>query len=318
MKRCVLILTTSLWIGISLSYSQEAQIPNSDFEQWQQNHYNSSYPDLFYWEMLPLDIWANGNAATTITGEFPTQRSEDAYEGDYAAKLETMKVFGVIASGNLFTGEFVSDLFDSQALRGVPFTDKPIRFSGYYKYIPGTYKSAKGIRTTDKCAIYAILSKWNGTARDTVAIAKMESDATISSYTLFDFPFDYHSQETPDTISIVFASSAGGENFEGAEGSTLYVDNINLEYENSIVVREMKNEARIEVRYLQNQKILKAWHKRSEPLRISLYNQFGRLITGTTWEREPHIHLGEFPQAMYIYQISSRNGQSVSGKCYAY
>ncbi len=45
MKRKILIALSSLAL-VSNLFAQESQIPNSDFENWNQNFFNSFFPNL--------------------------------------------------------------------------------------------------------------------------------------------------------------------------------------------------------------------------------------------------------------------------------
>jgi hypothetical protein len=235
--RVLLIFLISFIITIS-TFSQQ-QIAGSDCETWTENHYNSTYPTFYYWEMQPSNIWASSNAATTILNLFCLQRTTDAHSGSYAAYLETKSIFSQPAAGNLFTGYFISDLFNSKAMRGIPFTEKPSFFKGYYKYtsVSYTYNSAT---IPDSCAIYTILSKWNGSQRTVVADAIFYSSTNVSVYTEFNIPFTYYLSDTPDTLSMVFASSKNGEYYRGGIGSKLYIDDISLQYPTQIESLEMK------------------------------------------------------------------------------
>ena len=212
----------------NLTFSQQ-QISGSNFEAWNQNHYNTSFPTLYYWEVMPTSVWASSNAATTIVNNFCMQQTADAHSGSFAAYLETKNIFGQVASGNLFTGYFIADLFNSKAMRGIPFTSRPSIFRGFYKYTSVSY-SYNSTTIPDSCAIYAILSKWNGSQRVEVGKAEMFSSTNINTYTEFVLPFNYNSSTIPDTISVVFASSKNGEFFRGGIGSKLYVDDISFSY----------------------------------------------------------------------------------------
>lgn len=226
---------TLLQCLISLSnllFSQQ-QIPGADFEIWTQNHYNSSYPNVYYWEVEPKSKWASSNPATTIVNSFCMQQTTDAYSGSFAAYLETKSIFGQVASGNLFTGYFISDYLNSKAMRGIPFESKPSFFKGYYKYTSVNY-SYNGNSIPDSCSIYAILSKWDGNQRIEIGRAEMYTSVTTTTYQTFHLPFTYFSTETPDTISIVFASSANGEFYRGGVGSKLYIDEVSFEYPSNI------------------------------------------------------------------------------------
>jgi hypothetical protein len=58
-----------------------------DFEDWQQS---STF--IPYWICLPTSTWASGNPAATITGTYPTYRTEDSQSGSFAACLETLDI----------------------------------------------------------------------------------------------------------------------------------------------------------------------------------------------------------------------------------
>ena len=107
---------------------------------------------------------------------------------------------------------------------GKPFTDKPSKFKGWYKYI-----SVNG----DSAGVAAILTKYNTDKgqQDTVATAITAITENASSYTEFEIDFDYSiTGINPDSIVIVFTSSGDGGNFQGEVGSTLTIDDISLEY----------------------------------------------------------------------------------------
>ena len=287
--------------------SQGAQIEGTDFENWNQNFYNSSYPSNYYWENLPTSIWASSNAATTIVNNFCCERTNDCHGGSYAAHLETKSVYGAPASGNLFTGVFVPNGFNSKALRGIPFTDKPESFKGYYKYSPANYNNGSAT-VPDTCSIYAILSYWNGSQRIEIARAEMHSSNPVTSYTLFDLDFNYVSSNTPDTIAIVFASSKYGDLFKGGIGSTLLVDDVELVYP---------------VGYAEENSFDHAWNdglfwnfnfRTNINRNIQVFDATGRLIVSvSSSEKMFSISAQDFPNGLYIYQISEGN-KMYSGK----
>jgi len=314
MKRIFLIASISFAL-ISSLFAQESQIPNSDFENWNQNFYNSFFPDLYYWEMLPIDIWASGNEAAEIVGEFPTSRTEDAHSGNYAARLETLEVFGQMAAGNLFTGQFIPDMFNSKALLGIPFTDKPSHFTGWYKYTPANYKNRYSEKAIDECSIYALLSKWNGNQRDTIALAKLETSETISQYTQFNLEFIYQSDEIPDSISVVFASSARGEEFIGGVGSVLYIDDIELIYEEESVIG-YQDITGINIKQNNNKTELVITYPGEFSVRI--FDITGKEQKACKGINELNISTNSDKSGIYIIQISTKNGNIKTERYYVH
>ena len=172
-----------------------------------------------------------------------------------------------IAAGNLFIGSF--DMLNAitnplSATRfGTTFYNKPLRLTGYYKYKAGDKFFENGGYTSrkDMFNIYAIfydgVKNENGTIKDVtldgnlpnvnyehanmVALALVSNPHATNEWEFFDIPFDYkrYGKRIDETklangdykISIIFASSKDGAIFEGAPGSTLLIDEVELIYE---------------------------------------------------------------------------------------
>jgi len=193
-------------------------VPDGDFEQWTLSAQSTYEEPSSGW-------WTSLNVLKNLGGPESIKKTTDAHTGNYAAKLITSQWGELIIPGILLSG-----IFDFNApnmiIEGKPFTEKPLKIKGYYKYT-----SVNG----DSAAIYANITKYNlqTSRRDTIADARLAVLNTVQEYTMFDLDFDYFiTGQTPDSISIVFASSADGGNFNGAIGSTLYIDDVSLVLQN--------------------------------------------------------------------------------------
>lgn len=208
---------------VAVTTGLDDQLPNQNFEYWTQY---TNYEDP-----SPRGIWATPNKLVDLLPEFypsVTLKTEDAFSGQYAVKVITDSVQGLpLLSGTLATGIFEVNLGNpSKSLtRGIPYFSKPDRFTGYYKYFPAD---------EDSCQIYAQLSRWDGTLKKRILIGEARLPNItdeVTEYTLFDLEFEYLNSLEPDSISVVFVSSAGGEVFVGGVGSELYVDDIQLVFD---------------------------------------------------------------------------------------
>jgi len=199
--------------------------------------------------------------------EYPTTPEPNGYDGA-AVKLTTRDTgpFGKmknmrLAAGNLFIGKFdaTTAIMPGGAMQatmfGLKFTSnkRPIKFIGYYKYTPGaTFQDRDGNTVagrTDTGNIYAVLYRntdGSGNAvvlhgddvltnSQIVAIARIDEVKNTDEWTNFDLDFKY-SEEIDQTLldnygynlAVVFSSSIEGANFEGAIGSTMYVDKVRV------------------------------------------------------------------------------------------
>lgn len=162
-------------------------------------------------------------------------KTTDKHSGTYAAKA----VSAVFPLGPVtifipgMIGTAVMDNANIRAILGKPCADwRPSHFKGYFKFEP-----VNG----DSCSALILLSKWNSTLhkRDTIGYGKMVQRAAVSDYAQFDVPVTYKSAETVDSITLLIVSSAGFNlvNFMGSigqVGSTMYVDDLTLDYPNGI------------------------------------------------------------------------------------
>lgn len=169
-----------------------------------------------------------------------------------------------VTSGSLFTGFF--DLDMSKPLKstkfGVSFDKEPLSVSGYYKYASGTefYEvqagNKKGAPTLvpgrkDKCAIGVYLYEYDPADEEVkkynsyltgenikksdrvIAKAELEDGTEKANYTFFELNLKYikeYDSSKKYRLAIIASSSAEGDAFNGAPGSVLYLDDIEVSY----------------------------------------------------------------------------------------
>ncbi len=227
-----------------------AEVPNLSFDAWTQKGKNW-FPN----SDASNSYWATGNEGVTIytnANSTPVEGAGNTVDGTgKAARLETIgKVPLVqIAAGNLFTGTYKTNLGNpaSSATMGRPYTSRPTRMTGWYKYTPAevttegnkysAQKHPDAVGKLDYCTIYIRLEDWGGaTVRPAdpkvIAYAGLENNQVVSDYTQFDLKLEYYDLETkPTHIVIVSSSSRYGEDFCGGPGSVLYVDQFALSFD---------------------------------------------------------------------------------------
>lgn len=198
---------------------------------------------------------------------YPTAIETEGFSGN-CIKLTTCKTNGIaaaagmpIAAGNIFLGEFDNTNAMKAPLEATRFglqiiPAKPISMKGYYKYTPGaTFTDVKNNvieNRRDTCAIYSVLFEvdpdnfipLNGkdiTSSDRIVlIAEIQNPGEPTEWTEFNIPFESRNGKEFDyeklanneyAITVVASSSKSGAFFEGAIGSTLYVDELKIEWE---------------------------------------------------------------------------------------
>ena len=173
-----------------------------------------------------------------------------------------------IAAGSLFMGKFFIDQVLYNTLRatrfGISIDSEPTAIKGYYKYKPGEKFTDKNLNEVvgriDEASIYAVIyqnkdSEGNdyylygddlldldnlmtGDAQ-VVRIARLSSVPATDDWTEFEMTFEGEEldrQKLKDkkyNLALVFSSSKDGAQFEGAIGSTLYIDEVEIMFGNT-------------------------------------------------------------------------------------
>ena len=212
-------------------------------------------------------IWANANSGFNYTGvraaadDYPTSPAPNGVKSN-CVKLTTKSTGSLgallgmyLASGNLFIGQFTITLPNvvKATKFGAPFKHVPTAITGYYKYKAGSTFTVDGKAVTgrtDICDIYGIFYETDDevklldgtnafTSDHLISVARISDAHETDEWTEFNIPFITKEGKTIDAqklkdgkynVAIVFSSSIRGDLFEGAEGSTLYIDEVELKY----------------------------------------------------------------------------------------
>ena len=232
----------------------KAQVPNSNFDEWWLNGK--------VWNPWPEggeQIWDTGNVGATTLGRSNSVPTDDTVTGSgQAAKLESKFVgigaLGKLAAGNIFVGKYMKTDGTNGILNfGKPFTQRPTKLKGYYKYttapISATsagYNDLKG--RPDTCQIYIALidlkepleirtnpnnrQLFDPKADYVIAYGSIQSGSDVPAYTPFEIELDYRAtNRVPTYIIITCSASKYGDFFTGGNGAVLYIDDFELKYD---------------------------------------------------------------------------------------
>lgn len=232
----------------SFTTAGEVALENGGFESWYQDG------DIYVPNASGSSFWGTGNpGAASFIGNLTTPTS-DAVSGQ-AAKLESKNALIKLGAGNIFTGDFALDGTNGILHFGQPFTTFPTALRLYYKYTSTTINrigdevgSLENLRgRPDSCHIYVALSDksepyeirtrpsvrkvFDKNDANIIAYGEFISGSSTSSYQQITIPLEYRANRTPRYIVIVCSASKYGDYFIGGEGSTLWLDEMELVYE---------------------------------------------------------------------------------------
>ena len=208
-------------------------------------------------------LFIGRECATTPEVEFVAVSGD----GKQAARMQSMYPsflgIGRFAAGNLLTGEFLGTVGSGPNLGarmswGTPFTSRPSALKGWYAYSPEAIdhddmgKHPELVGAGDTMQILVMLGDWDepfevNTAEGIfidqendphiIAYGKIESsEATVGSdgalkYVEFNCPLEYRVLDRkPKYVIINACASKYGDDFTGAVGSLLYVDEFEFVY----------------------------------------------------------------------------------------
>lgn len=230
------------------------QVPNSSLSDW-----SLSGKIWNPWGEGQEPYWDTGNKGATTLGDSNTVPTTDTSSGTgQAAKLETrfvgIGVIGKLAAGNIFAGSYVkTDGTNGILSFGRPFTERPTRLRGYLKYqstpISNTTNEWTHLKgQPDTCIVWTSLIDsaepfeirtnpknrhlFDRNGSEVIAYGEFTSGESIPEYIPFEIELEYNStSRIPKYILIVASASKYGDYFTGGNGSTLYIDDLELLYD---------------------------------------------------------------------------------------
>lgn len=187
-------------------------LPNHDFEEWEDYFYNEP------------DFWHSFNHILVNFNEEGVSQTEDAYEGMYAVKLRTLAVTGVeVFPTYLSYGEISPSSPDP--FIPVPYSDRPTKISGYYKYFPELLDHA----------FMVCLFLLEG---DTIGGGVHTFLPTDDNYVYFEEELNFYIEDQPDGLVLLFCSGYD-------VGSTLFLDNVSFDFETIVKTNKSVNDFNI-------------------------------------------------------------------------
>ena len=241
------------------------QFKNNSFEDWVKNGDvwmpSSSTGDFF---------WDSGNwGSTTLGAEYniTTQDTSIKHSGNSSIKMASRYIILKFAAGNVFIGDYLAtEGTDGVLGLGREFAARPKALHGWVKYRPVTmekgsnwgdknpYGAKKG--DMDHGMIYVALSdgttsSYNGqnfpfiiktknqaqlfdkNAKNIIGYGEIMFTENTAGEDMVEFtiPIEYRSDAMPKYISLVASASYLGDYFVGGDGSTMWLDDLELVYE---------------------------------------------------------------------------------------
>lgn len=226
-------------------------LPDGDFENWCQIG-KVIYP----YAEGGVQFWDTGNSGSATLGQNLTVSSTDTPTGtglsaECSTKFVGIAGIGKLGAGSIFTGRFVRvDGTNGILDFGRPWTTRPTKLRGYYKYrgVDINYASTEFAALKgrpDTCCIYIALTDWtapyeirtrpenrklfDANASYVIGYGQLQYSGTMDSWQEFEIPVTYRdTSRVPSYIQITAATSKYGDYFTGGNGSVLWVDTFSL------------------------------------------------------------------------------------------
>ncbi len=309
MKKSLLISSLAL-LGFGTFNAQAQAVPNGGLENWGSSLGQPSEPTSWVTgNILAAPIATFPNPNTNPTSVFKTTTAGEFHGGVAAMKITTVKLNQnpLASSGfNDTVGMAVvgqAQLSPSPALKqGFPYTGRPNQLDFWYKYTP------TGI---DNGGALAILTKWTGSTRDTVAEAYFFIPSGVSAMSsgsvVLVYRPAYNAAGNPDTAIVGFSSSIGSlfntYTVRPKIGSALWVDDVDLtgthvgikENSKSNEFRVFPNPATALINFAFNSE---------EAGKVELYDVTGKKVNVVNIEdKKARINTDNLANGLYIYRI---------------
>ncbi|NND35132.1 MAG: T9SS type A sorting domain-containing protein [Saprospiraceae bacterium] len=290
----------------ALEIQAQCQIPNGDFEQWQDvtgtmsNQLNIplKYPVLVPAEWLPVqrpeDLLMNEDVGSRL--------NQDSLDIDVFAGLKKVAPGALgTASALLLGGDqygFVSDVvttFDCDA--------RPDRVTGYFKYLSELEHDSINI-------LVLLQSGSNTSPEDAIGIATFTAYGGPPEFFKFEADFIYFNSQIPDRAIVTITA---GRYISWPEDTTYYiVDEIAFEGGSSTVtVKEAQTYGAF---LLSPNPVFGTTYLQfdgSNHSVLEIYNNMGNLVYKSQTSRNQEIDLSMMPSGMYLARLQSEESSYI-------
>lgn len=281
------ILLSLLFVLVfcNLSFGQ-TQPPNGSFEDWTST-------------TQPTGWTTSVNVIMQI--DFATQVN-DFHDGTSAVQIQSQDVFGNAVPGICTYGNINVNMgaMSAEIIGGKAFTDRPSKFSGWFKYTPSG---------SDSMVVFCVLTKFNSVSgvHDTVGSAMYISTVANATYQQFNVDFDYQQSFAPDTMNILILSSG----YTATAGSSLIVDELKFDYTGMGIDDNFSNNFYIYPN--PSNGIFNVNLANKETTHFTVYNSLGQVIYQTTTNNIVNtIDLSSYNKGLYLLEIN--NGKSIQSR----
>lgn len=247
----------------------ESQLPNGGFEYWAQGVPGAYTSALTLSSEKGTLFWDCGNHGSNTMSKLVTNPAKDARPGSSGTKSSMMVSqfvglgsIGKFAAGNMFVGRYAgTDGTDGVLDFGRSFECRPSAYKFWYKYKSGVVQECNipsgmnvdGMQAggRDIGKIYVAIGDWDSpvvikTKGSTsgggqlfkvddphiIAYGEYEMHEDVEAWKEITVDLEYRSTDRkPKYIIICVSASKYGDYFSGGEGSTLYMDDLELIYE---------------------------------------------------------------------------------------
>ena len=309
MKKTLVLLTALL----TVSFAWAQQLPGGGFEEWKtgKTHQGTTYDDL------ANPFWQTLNVLSSLPPEMgtgPVVVFKEQGKHGYCPKMESNEL--TLGEKTIFLPGVVGAMtviIDKQTAQfGRPYTGRPEALKGVMKYKPVNGDSA---------AIFVEVYKTSESGqRQMITRNEVIYKEAVADWTEFNIPLDYLSDETPDSICVLFVSSAGYNDFEdlfnckGQVGSTLWVDDCRFVIDgNDPGAPETANEVlnTLQVRAYPNPATDVLNVTVEENAQLTVFDQAGRvLLQQPVQAGENALNITELKAGFYTYRVANaqKNG----------
>lgn len=198
MRRLILFVWGVFFIGTT---NAQPQLANPALEFWSDTGLGYEDPDGF----------RSGNDTTIFGTQLSCEKTTDAHNGIYAAKL--ISVTADLQNGegpHTFPGTLT--VSDCALVDGMPYTVRPDSVAFWYKYIPQGGDQGKA----------TVRLSQNG---NVIATGQFIMTTAQTTYKRAVMAFQYATADDPDTLNMQFVT---GSDSSSTAGTSLYIDDIEI------------------------------------------------------------------------------------------